>query len=199
MIDEEALKIDVTSDALKELGVELGIETMLDLAAFRTKSLTFEVTYDPRRWKHFDNFLNLDLDSWAKVKYFDENGNKNAKLSEIPNDKGGIYIYYIQPTGVPVDNYHCIMYVGRAHFGEGTQNLRKRVYSYETESHNKYTGRVTIRELFNRYKEYLYVMYCPIDGNDNIDKLERELTTAIVPPVNGDLFQDSLKASKKMF
>lgn len=199
MINEKQLRTDVTSDALEAVKDELGIETMLDLDAFRTKNLTFEVTYDPNRWKYFDNFLDISLDSWKKIKYFDEAGEKNAKLAEIPNDKGGIYIYYIQPAGVPIDNYHCIMYVGRAHFEEKSQNLRKRVYSYETESHNKYTGRVTIRQLFNRYKDYLYVMYCPVDGNANIDKLEQELTAAIVPPVNGDLFQNSLKAARKMF
>ena len=199
MIDEEQLKIDVTSDALKDVGIDLGIETNLDLIAIRTKILTFEVTFDPLRWESFNNFLNIDLNNWESVKYFDETGKKNAELTRIPNDKGGIYIYYIKPAGVPVNNYCCIMYVGRAHYGENTQNLRKRVYSYETESHNKYTGRVTIRQLFNRYRKYLYVMYCPVDGNDNIDKLEQELTAAIVPPVNGDLFQESLKAAKKMF
>ena len=133
------------------------------------------------------------------IKYFDNKGEKNKELFDIPNDKGGIYIYYINPEGIPIDNYFCIMYVGRAHYGEGTQNLRKRVISYETESKDLYKGRIKIRELFNRYKEYLYVMYKTIDGNNNIDRFEKELTTAIVPPVNSDLFQKALKDEANMF
>ena len=199
MIDEENSKKSIDVNAMVKFFDDIGAETMLDLFALESILMTIEVKFIPNRWKAFDNFLGVKKDEWIKVKYFDDEGNKNKELLSIPNNKGGIYIYYINPEGVPIDNYFCIMYVGRAHFGEGTQNLRKRVNSYEGESKDLYKGRIKIRELFNRYKEYLYVMYRPIDGNDNIDRFEEELTAAIVPPVNDDLFQKALKDGKNMF
>lgn len=199
MINEDELMQEVDGNSAVEILKRLGIKTQLDLAMIETDICTFKVTFIPNRWEHFENFLSITNGSWVKVKYFTSNGEKNPELARIPNDKGGIYIYYIEPEGVPVDHYSCIMYVGRAHYGEGTQNLRKRINSYESESEDLYRGRIKIRQLFNIYKNYLHVMYITIDGNDKIDKLEKELTTAIVPPVNSDLFQKTLKDARNMF
>ncbi len=178
---------------------DLGVETAEDLLTLRLRAMKFEVYFIPKLWNNFDNFLGIKPENWTKIKYFQNDGNKNDELLNIPNDKGGIYIYYIQPSMLPLDNYFCIMYVGRAHYGKGTQNLRKRINSYETEAKQKYSGRVSIRNLFNRYRDYLYVMYVTVDGNNNIDRLEEELVKAIVPPANQDLFQKELKDEKKMF
>lgn len=177
----------------------LGIENMNDLCALLERNFKFEISMNPIQWNNFENFLEISEADWRKIKYYDKLGNKSEELSKIPADKGGIYIYYIKPEGIPLDNYCCIMYVGRAHFGEKTQNLKKRINSYDTEARDQYKGRATIRQLFRRYREYLYVMYIAIEGNDNIDRMERELTMAIVPPANSDLFQKALKDERKMF
>ena len=42
-------------------------------------------------------------------------------------------------------------------------------------------------------------MYIQMDNNDDIDKLEKELVSATVPPINDDLMQPSLKKAAKMW
>lgn len=198
MLEDKRLDDAASAEDIKKYMKSLGITTLNDLQASMIRNLTVEIKLVPEAWKSFDNFLGIKESDWTKIKYY-KDGKKNEELAKIPNDSGGIYVYYIQPEGVPVDNYHIIMYVGRAHYGEGTQNLRKRVYSYDGEANDVYKGRASIRGLFSRYREYLYVMYVPVDGNDNIDRLERELTVALDPPVNSDLFHQSLKTERKMF
>lgn len=198
MLEDKRLDGAASAEDIDKYLKALGITTLNDLYASMIRNLTVEIKLVPEAWKSFDNFLGIKESDWTKIKYY-KDGKKNKELAKIPNDSGGIYVYYIQPEGVPVDNYHIIMYVGRAHYGKGTQNLRKRVSSYDGEANDIYKGRASIRYLFKRYREYLYVMYVPVDGNDNIDRLERELTVALDPPANSDLFHQSLKTERKMF
>ena len=199
MLNKERLDEEYNQDDIQKYLESVGIENLNDLQATMISNLTYEFKLVPDAWKSFDNFLGIKKTDWTKIKYYNSDGTKNDDLLSIPNDKGGIYIYYIQPEGVPVDNLFFVMYVGRAHYGEKTQNLRKRVNSYDREANNPYKGRPSIRSLFKRYKAYLYVMYVTVDGNDKIDQLEQELTVAINPPINSDLFHPSLKAERNMF
>ena len=80
-----------------------------------------------------------------------------------------------------------------------SQNLRKRVSSYFYEAQNIYNGRTSIRKLFKQYAPYLYVLYLALDRNEDIDKLEKELIVAVIPPFNKDLVQKSLKEGRGAF
>ena len=43
--------------------------------------------------------------------FYDENGKKSALINQLPNDKGGIYIFYLKGICLPFfENY--ILYIG---------------------------------------------------------------------------------------
>jgi len=185
-------------EILKAARGVLNIQSTLDIRIAEVKNNTLKMALIPSRWREFDNFLSISKASWRELKYYADDGSVNTDLSTIPNDKGGIYVYVVK-TGLPLNYSEIIMYVGRAQNNEDTQNLRKRVMHYSSEAKDIYRGRKSIRDLFNKYKEYLYVDYLPLEHNEDIEKLEKEIIAGIVPPFNDDVIQKSLKEGKKMF
>ena len=199
MIDEiKSNRLASDEEILKAARGVLNIQSTLDIRIAEVKNNTLKMALIPARWREFDNFLNISKASWQELKYYADDGSVNTDLSTIPNDKGGIYVYVVK-TGFPLNYSEIIMYVGRAQNNEDTQNLRKRVMHYSSEAKDIYRGRKSIRDLFNKYKEYLYVDYLPLEHNEDIEKLEKEIIAGIVPPFNDDVIQKSLKEGKKMF
>lgn len=199
MVDEKSTNAPISESDLLDFVKRVGLETIQDLRTEEAKILTFKIHPVPARWEEYDNFYGLKAEDWKCVKFYDESGNVSDEVKRIPSDKGGIYIYVVKPVILPIAECAYIMYIGRAHNNGKSINLRKRVFHYINESNDMYKGRIQIRKLFNIYKKYLYVMYIQMDNNDDIDKLEKELVSAIVPPINDDLMQPSLKKAAKMW
>ena len=198
MIDERANNRPATDEELLDFVRAQGIKTTLDIRIQEVRNNTFRFSLIPSRWKEYKNVLHLTEDDWLECKYFNESNHIHKNIQQIPNNKGGIYMYVIKPP-LTIRYMPIIMYIGRAHNDGEKQNLRKRIRKYLYESQNIYNGRVSIRTLFDRYAEYLYVMYTPLDDNGEIDQLEENLISAIVPPFNHDLIQKSLKEGRHAF
>lgn len=198
MFDEESGNRRATDKELLEYAKRFGPETLLDIRAAEVKDNTFKCSFVASRWEAYDNFLALSENNWRECKYYDDASHVSDDVRKIPHDKGGIYMYVVKPP-IPVPYMPMIMYIGRARNNGKTQNLAKRVGSYDNEAHNVYRGRKWIRKLFRNYAEYLYVLYLPLDRNEDIDKLEKELIVAVIPPFNEDLIQKSLKEGRGAF
>lgn len=198
MIDEQAMNRVATDEELLAYVRKSGIRTVLDIRIQEVKDNTFKFSLIPSRWSEYEDFLNIGETDWKEYKYFDELGNVSEEVKKMPNDKGGIYLYVVKPP-VPIKYTPIIMYVGRAHNNGNSQNLRKRVINYAREAKDLYRGRQSVRLLFSRYAEHLYVMYIPLDKNADIDRLEKELISVIVPACNKDLIQKSLKEGRNAF
>lgn len=132
-------------------------------------------------WANFPDHLKaLVRQPWTEFKYFvDDTNTLNPEAASIPNDCGGIYLFYINAKVIP-DVHVYLAYIGRARKTDN-QNLRKRVREYATEE-----KRLKICNMKHYWGKYLYVRYLPLPmvSNDVIDELETELIKAVLPPFN---------------
>lgn len=132
-------------------------------------------------WGNFPEHLKtLVQQPWAEFKYFvDETNELSPEAASIPNDCGGIYLFYINAKVIP-DVHVYLAYIGRAKKTD-SQNLRKRVREYASEE-----KRPKICDMKHYWGKYLYVRYLPLPtvSNDTIDELEEELIKAVLPPFN---------------
>lgn len=132
-------------------------------------------------WENYENRKSvIDLQRMRKIKYF-EGEQLSDDIDAMPADKGGIYIYMIQNPVIP-DCGTYIMYVGRAR-KTANQNLRNRAKSHYSQ-YIRHEENERLERLFDHWKKYLYLLYLPIEGNDEIDLAEDELILALAPPCN---------------
>ena len=156
----------------------------------------------PQRWSDVKLGNNtaefLKEDNWSGyIKYLDEGHSISQSVKNIPCDKGGIYVFFVQGTTIPFLERH-IAYIGRAKMTDH-QNLRKRVMEYLPESQKK-NSRHKIYRLFKYWKDYLYIRYFPCTDNHIIDQLEKQLIHAIFPPFNDKIVDKIVvKPSVKAF
>lgn len=146
-------------------------------------------------WARFPDHLKPVVNQqWTEFKYFiEDTAVINPEVSNIPNDCGGIYLFYIKPDVIP-SIHHYLAYIGRAKKTQ-YQNLRKRVREYASE-----TKRPKICDMKRFWGSYLYVRYLPLPSEDNdcIDELEKELIKAVLPPFNDEypeVYNQAIKAA----
>lgn len=87
-----------------------------------------------------------------------------------------------------------LAYIGRAR-NTPYQNLRKRVSEYAKEKE-----RLKIVNMKRFWSPYLYVQYLPLplESNDRIDELEKELIKMALPPFNDkypEVYNQAMKAA----
>ena len=114
----------------------------------------------------------------------------------MPNDAGGLYLFFIQGQTLPSSEMY-LAYVGRALYTD-SENIQKRVRRYLWES-TYIKGRPKIKRLFRHWKNYLYVKFCYTKDNKLIEDGEKTIIRAILPPFNSDLpdkieYKDPIKA-----
>ncbi len=143
----------------------------------------YKVSYylSPQRW--IDNCIDqtnpiADEKNWVdEIKYLDaDNKNISDEIKNIPNNTGGVYMFFIKGINLPFIEKH-IVYIGRCKY-TSTRNIRKRAMEYFNDN------RPFIKHMFSHWKEYLYYRYFPDTDNENIDKNEAMLIRAILPPFN---------------
>lgn len=153
----------------------------------------------PKQWKKqlpITSKLHSEA-GWSDfIKYLSEDGKLSDDIKQLPNDYGGIYVFFIRGMSLPFSEYY-LAYVGRAQLSE-CENLRSRVRSYLAES-KKSRGRVKIRRMFLHWKKHLYVRYFKSQDNEFIKQSESALIQAILPPFNTDLTEYKIKEPQKAF
>lgn len=141
------------------------------------------------KWRDFDDDVRRIVGlGWKTIKFLDNDGNLSSDFEIMPADKGGIYIFVLNPDIVP--NIHTyIMYIGRAQL-TANKNLKKRCKEYFKDMRPK------IAMMRETWGKELYIQYLPLGDNETIKKVERELIRVIIPPFN-DQIPDLYKAPKK--
>lgn len=137
----------------------------------------------------------IDFSKMKKIQYFDGGALKlSDNIKKIPNKTGGIYIYTLENPLVP-GNGRYIMYVGRALYTK-YENLRIRARSHFNQ-YKRGDENERLTRLYDDWANYVYLLYIPIDGgNDVIKHVEEELIVALTPPCNKDY--PSVKIRKKL-
>lgn len=145
------------------------------------KIFQWEFELNIAKWNTLDNEIRkILLNKWEVVKFLNDDGTElNSEMDTIPNDRGGIYIFLAKPEIVPVAHQY-IMYIGRAR-KQKEFNLRKRCKTYFKDT------RPEIARLREILGESLYIMYLPLDDDQVIEEVERELLRVIIPPCNSKI------------
>lgn len=147
-------------------------------------------------WDKFPSHLKKLVEQpWMGFKYFvDETNRISPEISKVPNDCGGIYSFLIKPNVIP-DIHLYLAYIGRAKKTK-YQNLRKRISEYAREKE-----RLKIVNMKRFWSPYLYVQYLPLplESNECIDELEKELIKAILPPFNDEYPDTYNQAMRQAF
>lgn len=164
----------------------MDIENYIDTHE-QTKIYDCTYYHDPNRWKEASLETKSAIQGlpWSDyIKYLGDDGKVSKKLNNLPNNAGGLYLFFIQGQSLPSSEMY-LAYVGRAYYTK-KENIRKRVKRYLWESTSK-KGRPKIARLFRHWKDYLYIKFCYTTDNDLIEAGEATLIRAILPPFNSEL------------
>ncbi len=142
-------------------------------------------------WETFEHSLSGIVNTaWLESKFLDDSGTSlHPDMNRIPSDTGGIYIFIAKPELVPQIHLY-ILYIGRAKI-TARQNLKKRCNEYIGDS------RLKINSMISSLGKYLYIKYLPLNDNDIIDRLEKELINRILPPFNDEIPDKTINRAMK--
>lgn len=147
----------------------------------REKELTLDFQLNIDKWETFDSDIrDIVSGPWYNIKFLNEDGTGiNKDINTVPDDKGGVYVFILKPEIIP--NIHIyLMYIGRARKKKGF-SLRKRCRTYLNDD------RIKIAYMRETWGKELYFYYLPLDDDDTIKQVERELIRVIVPPCNSQI------------
>ena len=149
---------------------------MVDMCR-REKELTLDFVLNIDKWKTIDSEIKqLVSGQWEFIKFLnDDCTGINKDIDKVPNDKGGIYVFMLKPEIIP-KLHSYIMYIGRVRRKNGF-SLQRRCKEYLSDN------RVKIAYM----RELLYFYYYPLDDDELIERVERELIRVIVPPCNSQI------------
>lgn len=146
----------------------------------------YDITYyhNPKHWVdnkiHDDNPIANEA-NWSKeMKYYDGDV-VSDDINKLPTNTGGVYMFYIKGINLSfIEKY--IIYIGRCHYSEGKQFIRKRAKEYDSDN-----SRTEIVRMKKYWKKYLFYRYFPETNNEIIDQDEAMLIRAIRPPFNSEI------------
>ncbi len=131
--------------------------------------------------------------AWDSVSYGEE------ELGRVPADKRGIYAFAISSTNYVLPPHGYVLYIGIA--GRDSERpLRDRYKDYLNAK--KVKKRARIARMIGTWHQVLRFYFAPIDddvSSDDLQTLERQLNTALMPPFSeGDIDAD-IKQKRKAF
>ena len=134
---------------------------------------TFEAAISPKRLM-VDDYVVKSLD-WKSVPYGKKHKNK------VPNDKRGIYAFVIRHPSKVLPPHGYVLYIGIV--GKSSdRSLRERYQDYLNRGKNQ--KRWNIKTMIETWKDVLQFFYAPVEdefSSSNLQKLEKQLNTALVP------------------
>lgn len=161
-----------------------------------------EVTYSvsSKLWGRFlvaNEELDISFKHWTSVKYLnDEADGFSKEVANIPNDKGGLYLFYARCPIIPgITEFP--FYIGRAQL-TANQNLRKRIKEYFLK-YARQNDRPKIKRMLRYWGEDLYVAYLPIESNKEIITSESLLINSLLLPMNDQIPDKEIRDGVKAF
>lgn len=168
---------------------ELGEELQVRLVAYRLH---------PDMWLKYDlSKIDLKFNNWKTFKYLNDEGTDfSDSINDLPNDKGGLYMFSIGCPIIPGITEYPV-YIGRAQLTSG-QNLRKRCKEY----FQKYTHedeRPKITRMFKYWSKDLYLSFLIIGENGDIIDFEKKLINSLLLPFNDEIPEKDFKQAVEAF
>lgn len=144
----------------------------------REKELTLDFQLNIDKWNTLNHEVKRIVSKgWKSIKFLSEDGESvNKDILKVPDDMGGVYVFVLKPNIIP-DIHLYIMYIGRVR-RKKEFSLRKRCKEYIGDTRPKIAY---MREVWGKD---LYFYYLPLDEDNTIEMVEKELIRVIIPPCN---------------
>ncbi len=135
--------------------------------------------------------------NWQKIKFLNDTGTEfNSQIKHIPNNKGGIYMFFIKCEIISgITEYP--FYIGRAQLTEG-HSLRARVRSYFT-TFSRNEERPKITKMFKYWGAQLHLAFLELNDNTEIVDLEKYLINSLLLPMNDQIPEKEIREAVKAF
>ena len=173
------------------------LSSAFDLGEQMTLRLLSYTLYPPLWQKYALPNVDLSFSKWNSIKYLNDNGNDfNADINTVPNNTGGLYLFYIKCNIMPgITEFP--FYIGRAQYTDG-QNIRKRVKEYFSKF-SKDDERPKITKMFKYWGENLYLAYLTLNDNDDVKDFEKKLINSLLLPMNDEIPDIEIRQAVKAF
>lgn len=177
-------------DSLRDLVKEA--EAYSDNVANRIAKYTREFILSPERIA-INEYVLSSL-TWDSVRYAAE-----QEIDKIPDNKRGVYAFSIcQPSEIlPPHGY--ILYIGIAG-RDSNRSLRERYKDYLQKSHIRKRSKIYF--MIGTWSEVLRFFFAPVEENvssDELKTLEKQLNTALMPPLSQKDLEAEIKEMKRAF
>ena len=120
---------------------------------------------------------------WNSIKYGPD------EVNQVPDDRRGIYAFVLQHPSNVLPPHGYVLYIGIAG-RKSDRSLRARYRDY-LNAKAVVKSRPHIARMIGTWKDVLKFYFAPIDDGvtgEDLEKMERELNTALMPPFSkGDL------------
>ena len=114
--------------------------------------------------------------SWCSIQYGDE------EIHKVPDNKRGVYAFAVCQQSEVLPPHGYVLYIGIAG-KDSDRPLRERYKDYL--NNKKIMKRTKIAMMIGNWRQVLRFFYAPVDDafpTEALQKLERQLNTALLPP-----------------
>lgn len=134
-----------------------------------------------------------DALEWSSIPY------GNELISEIPDDKRGIYAFAICSHGSSLPPHCYVLYIGIAG-RKSNRSLRDRYKDYLNAK--KIIKRERIARMIGSWRSVLRFYYAPVEpsmSSEELEELEKQLNGALLPPMSEGDLEATIKSQRRAF
>ena len=131
--------------------------------------------------------------SWCSIEYGEE------EIHKVPDDKRGVYAFAVCQQNEVLPPHGYVLYIGIAG-KDSDRPLRARYKDYLNSK--KIMKRTKIALMIGNWHQVLRFFYAPVDDDvptEALQKLERQLNTALLPPYSARDMDAKVRAMRRAF
>ena len=131
--------------------------------------------------------------SWCSIEYGEE------EIHKVPDDKRGVYAFAVCQQNEVLPPHGYVLYIGIAG-KDSDRPLRARYKDYLNS--RKIMKRTKIALMIGNWHQVLRFFYAPVDDDvptEALQKLERQLNTALLPPYSARDMDAKVRAMRRAF
>lgn len=133
--------------------------------------------------------------SWQSIKYGAE-----AEVAKVPDDRRGVYAFALCEHSAVLPPHNYVLYIGIAGARKSKRSLRARYKDYLSAA--QVIKRSRIAHMIGTWHQVLRFYFAPVDDklpSAELEKLERQLNTALMPPFSENDLEAETKKKRRAF
>lgn len=131
---------------------------------------------------------------WTSIKYGDK------EIAKVPDDRRGVYAFALCEQSPVLPPHGYVLYIGIAGARKSNRSLRARYKDYLNE--NLILKRSRIAHMIGNWHKVLRFYFVPVENNfpsADLEKLEKQLNTALMPPFSVEDLEADTKKKRRAF